>query len=59
AGVEAEIRIDPARLRPSDIPRALGDASRAKTLLGWAPQIPWDTTLHDVLEDWMKRVRQP
>ncbi|MGI4954417.1 MAG: GDP-mannose 4,6-dehydratase [Janthinobacterium lividum] len=59
AGVEAEIRIDPARLRPSDIPRALGDASRAKTLLGWAPQIPWDTTLNDVLEDWMERVEHP
>jgi len=56
AGVAAEIRIDPARLRPSDIPRALGDASRAQALLGWSPQIPWDTTLQDVLDDWMKRV---
>ena len=56
AGVAAEIRIDPARLRPSDIPRALGDAGLARARLGWAPRIAWETTLRDVLADWMERV---
>ena len=57
AGVAAEVRTDASRLRPSDIPRACGDAARARELLGWVPRIAWETTLLDVLEDWRGRVR--
>lgn len=57
AGVRAEVATDAARLRPSDIPRASGDAARAATLLGWAPRVPWDQTLRDVLDDWRARVQ--
>ena len=57
AGVQAEIRTDAARLRPTDIPVAAGDASLAHRLLGWAPRIPWERTLADVLADW--RAREP
>ncbi len=59
AGVEAEVRTEAARLRPTDIPRAIGDAGRARALLGWAPAIPWEQTLADVLADWRQRIRQP
>ena len=55
AGVRAEIRTDAARLRPGDIPRAVGDAGLAHQLLGWAPAIPWTRTLQDVLADWQGR----
>ncbi len=48
AGVAVEVRADPARMRPSDIPRAQGDAGRLRAL-GWAPAIPWEQTLRDVL----------
>ena len=58
AGVEAEIRTDKARLRPSDIPRAVGDASRARQMLGWTPAIPWRQTLLDVLHHWEADVSQ-
>ena len=58
AGVEAEIRTDKARLRPSDIPRAVGDASRARQTLGWTPAIPWRQTLLDVLRHWEANVSQ-
>ena len=37
AGVQVEIRIDSARLRPSDTPLAIGDAALARSLLGWCP----------------------
>ena len=57
SGVAAELRTDPARLRPSDIPAALGDASRARRELGWAPCIAWERTLQDVLDEWRARVR--
>ena len=57
AGVNAEPQTDTARLRPSDIPLAVGDAGLARRLLGWAPAIPWAQTLQDVLADWQGRVQ--
>ncbi len=57
AGVTAEVQTDSARLRPSDIPLAAGDAGLARRLLGWAPTIPWTQTVHDVLADWRARVQ--
>ena len=56
AGVKAEVQTDAARLRPADIPRAMGDASEARRLLGWEPRIAWEQTLVDVLEHWRGRV---
>ncbi len=56
AGVRAEVATDAARLRPSDIRLAAGNAGRARELLGWRPAIPWRQTLSDVLEDWRTRV---
>jgi GDP-4-dehydro-6-deoxy-D-mannose reductase len=56
AGVTVEVRIDPARVRKSDVAAACGDATLARETLGWAPAIPWQRTLQDVLEDWRGRV---
>jgi GDP-4-dehydro-6-deoxy-D-mannose reductase len=56
AGIEAAIETDPARLRPSDIPFACGDATAARAALGWAPSVAWETTLATVLADWKARV---
>ena len=56
AGVEAEVETDAARLRPSDISTATGDARRAHDVLGWRPAIPWERTLADVLADWSGRL---
>jgi len=55
-GVRAAIKTDAARLRPSEIPIAIGDAGQARHLLGWTPQIAWETTLADTLNDWRHRV---
>ncbi len=57
AGVTAEIVPDPSRMRPSDMPVAAGDSTRARATLGWAPRIPWAQTLADVLDDWRARIR--
>jgi GDP-4-dehydro-6-deoxy-D-mannose reductase len=55
SSVQVEIREDAARLRPTDVPRTVGDASRLRETLGWAPRIDWDTTLDTVLADWRTR----
>jgi GDP-4-dehydro-6-deoxy-D-mannose reductase len=52
AGVPIAIEVDPARLRPNDVPVLIGDASRLRRLTGWAPEIPFDQTLDDLLEYW-------
>ena len=57
AGIHADPHTDPARLRPSDIPLAAGDATLARRLLDWAPVIPWPQTVADVLADWRRRVQ--
>ena len=56
--VEVRIEEDAARLRPSDIPRAIGDSHRARELLDWQPRIAWQDTLADVLNDWRARVHK-
>lgn len=55
ASVKIAIEVDPARVRANDLERTLGDASRAKGLLGWQPVIPIDRTLRDVLGFWREK----
>jgi GDP-4-dehydro-6-deoxy-D-mannose reductase len=47
---------DPLRMRPSDLPSIAGDATRARTRLGWAPEHPFEETLAAVLNDCRERV---
>jgi GDP-4-dehydro-6-deoxy-D-mannose reductase len=56
AHVPIAIRTDPARLRPVDLPRSVGDATLAARLLDWRPAIPWQTTIADILADSRRRV---
>ncbi|WP_246680763.1 GDP-mannose 4,6-dehydratase [Mesorhizobium sp. B3-1-9] len=42
---------DPSRMRPSDLPSIVGDASRARALLGWAPEHRFEDTLAAILTD--------
>jgi GDP-4-dehydro-6-deoxy-D-mannose reductase len=43
------IEIDPGRLRPVDIPTAIGNAAAAHRAFGWQPQIDLTTTLQEML----------
>lgn len=56
ARVPLEVREDPARLRPSDIPVLVGDASRLRAHVGWLPRVPIEETLSDILDDWRQRL---
>lgn len=49
AGVDLPLEVDPSRLRPVDLPDLRGDPGRLRQVTGWAPQIPLDATLADVL----------
>ena len=49
---EIEVRVDPDRLRPLDIPLLVGDCRRLSETTGWSPSIPLHQTLRDLLGYW-------
>jgi GDP-4-dehydro-6-deoxy-D-mannose reductase len=55
ARVAVSVKEDPARYRPNDTPLLLGDPSRLRDELGWAPEIPIERTLDDLLEYWRNK----
>lgn len=50
AGIDAPIRQDPARLRPSEQRRMVANAARLSQDTGWRPAIAINTTLSDILD---------
>jgi len=58
SGVDVRAEIDPERMRPSDTPIMYCDASKFMARTGWTPTIPFEQTLHDVLDDWRTRIRE-
>jgi GDP-4-dehydro-6-deoxy-D-mannose reductase len=50
--VPVEIVVDPARLRPVDVPVLVGSHDRITAATGWRPEIPLDQTLDDLLSWW-------
>jgi len=53
---KVKIKVDPERLRPSDVPILLSDSSKFVSLTGWKPQIPLEQTFKDLLNYWRERV---
>jgi GDP-4-dehydro-6-deoxy-D-mannose reductase len=58
ARVAIRVRVDPDRFRPNDVMLILGDSSRLRRELGWAPEIPLSQTLDDLLEHWRGMIRE-
>jgi len=56
AGVTAEVATDPARVRPNEQRRVVADIGKIRRDTGWQPGIPLDSTLHETLDYWMRRV---
>ena len=53
---KVEIKPDPARMRPSDVPVLLGDNSKFIAKTNWKPEIPFKKTMEDLLNYWRERV---
>lgn len=54
--VKIDVMHDAARMRPSDLPRIIGNADRAKEALGWSPSHAFDDMVSAVLDDWRVRI---
>jgi GDP-4-dehydro-6-deoxy-D-mannose reductase len=48
-GVRATPEVDSSLVRPVDIGHLVGDAGRLRAVTGWAPAIPFEQTLRDVV----------
>jgi GDP-4-dehydro-6-deoxy-D-mannose reductase len=57
AGVPIRVHVDSRRFRPNDVPLLLGDPSRLRNELQWAPTIPVEQTVDDILKYWRGEVR--
>lgn len=52
ARVPVQVEQDPAKMRPNDVPRLVGSHARLTDETGWAPAIPLEKTVDDLLEWW-------
>lgn len=55
SGAVVNVQVDPDRMRPPEIDTAAGNNAAVASALGWAPKIPLDQTLRDVLSYWSAR----
>jgi GDP-4-dehydro-6-deoxy-D-mannose reductase len=56
SSINIEIKVDPERLRPSDVPILVSDCKKFNRLTGWKPKIPFKQSLRDLLDYWRDRV---
>ncbi len=50
SGTTIEVVPDPARMRPAEIPRLIGDPTALHEATGWRPRFSFEDTLRDLLE---------
>lgn len=50
------IEVDPDRLRPIDADLQIPDTAKFRAHTGWQPEIPFETTMRDLLDYWRARV---
>jgi GDPmannose 4,6-dehydratase len=43
------VRVDPARLRPADVPALVGDSTKARERLGWAPRTSFEELVDEMV----------
>ncbi|MFB0509942.1 MAG: GDP-mannose 4,6-dehydratase [bacterium] len=51
-----EVKPDPKRMRPSDVELLIGDSTKFQQKTGWQPNIPFETTMNDLLNYWRERI---
>jgi GDP-4-dehydro-6-deoxy-D-mannose reductase len=50
--VPIEVKVDPDKMRPSDVPVSVSDIARIREQIGWQAQIPFEQSVEDVLAYW-------
>ncbi len=58
SSVKITSKLDPARLRPSDLIKLNGDNEKFVKATGWSPVIPTDQMITDILNYWRERIKK-
>lgn len=53
---DIEVEIDPAKIRPVDVPVIEADTSKIYKLTGWKPEITLEQTISETLDYWRKQI---
>ncbi len=56
SSVKIEVRVDPLRLRPSDVETLLGNPTKFKKASGWEPEYSFEQTMRDLLDYWRNKI---
>jgi len=58
AGLEWQqyVRVDPGLLRPAEVDHLIGDASKAKRVLGWQPNVTFEALIRMMVDEDLKRL---
>ncbi len=56
--VNFEIKVDPSRLRKTDIPILLGNGEKFSQLTGWKPKVNLNKTVEDLLNYWRAKIHK-
>ena len=57
--MESHLVIDPAFYRPAEVDVLLGDATKARTVLGWKPEVDLKSMIVEMVEADLARLRRP
>ncbi len=55
---EDYVQVDPRFLRPADVYELIGDATKARTRLGWAPEVTFEQLVHMMVENDLRLLRE-
>ncbi len=55
---DIQVEMDPKRLRPIDADLQVPDTDKFQKHTGWQPEIPFETTMQDLLDYWRERVKK-
>jgi GDPmannose 4,6-dehydratase len=57
---QRHVRLDPALLRPAEVEHLIGDATKARTKLGWTPDVDFTRLVKMMVDADLERLsRQP
>ncbi|MCK4352137.1 GDP-mannose 4,6-dehydratase [candidate division WOR-3 bacterium] len=56
--VKVDVKEDPQKIRPSDVPVLIGDSTKFRKATNWKQEIPFEKTLEDILNFWRKKLRR-
>jgi GDPmannose 4,6-dehydratase len=56
--IQAIVRVDPRYFRPTEVETLLGDATKAKTKLGWSPKITFNELVSEMVREDLKSAKR-